>query len=202
MAALCGVTHDRVNGKLIDVQLEIEPITPSLDGLRDAYRVRIGPNEEDHMFESVLVLHSYQSAHETFRYFAEILLEVDVLLKLPRKHVVIAPIAMCYSLWWADFWITNATSPKEPHAVNLDIYVYDENEESNPKNGFVGDRCTAFGFRTTVEEAKHFGNSLMEELIAAWRMRQELGISVDDEAENWPEYFKDDPKWSAYFRED
>jgi hypothetical protein len=200
MAALFGVTRDRISQKPVDTRLEIEPIAPSTCAPLDAYRVHIGPNEERRVFQSVLSLHDYQCAHSTMRFFAEVLGEAEALLELPCKHIVVALVGVHYSLWWADFWLTNASSRAEPRAVNVDMYVYDETKESNPDTGFVGDRCTAYGFRTTAEEARRFGDSLMGELIAAWHLRRESGLSVPED-ELWPGYFADDPKWSTRFRD-
>jgi hypothetical protein len=62
------------------------------------------------------------------------------------------------------------------------------------------DRSSVIG--AALKDAVQFGNDLLKELIDTWKQRQYLGISVGDEAEDWPEYFADNPKWSRYFTQE
>lgn len=198
MAVLRGSLSNRRDREQFTNCVEIVPLTPALDAPRNAYRVRIGPNSWGHVFESRVSTDGYPDTHESMRFLAEACSCVQTLVALPAKAVASAPIGFRYSLWWSDFLLTNAGTPRRPDALNVAVYVYDTVEQETGQT-CPCDRCTVFDFATNVEAVATFGDALMFELIAAWRKRQELGIGVEGEADDWPGYFEGDPKWSRLF---
>lgn len=194
MAKLLGQTRDHKTAKLIDATLEISPIAPTLTGLRDAYRISVGPNAEGHVFDATLTV---MDGHYGVQFAAEMFSRLSELLDLPKNRY--SHLAFHNSVGWADFFVTATAGLAKPPRARVEVYVFDQPQDYDIERGFFGDRCAAFHLHASVDEVAAFGDDLMRELIAAWQKRLDLGLSVGDEAKEWPEYFRNDPKWSRYF---
>ncbi len=199
MATLAGLAWIAETDKLVDAEITIDPVIPTLNGPHDAYHIRLGPNSDGSMMESTLILHGYCRVHNEFKFVAEMCREAEAVLTLPKHPVGVGRCGVTYETGWADFQFVQANTRKKPTDLDVALHVrYLVRNGPNPV--WLQDRHTAFRIRTTVDNAICFGETLMGQLLVAWRKRGELGLSVDCEEEDWPAYFADDPKWSAYFQ--
>lgn len=198
MATLTGKVWLAENDRRVAGEFTIDPVAPASDGPRDAYRLRIGPNSDQFTIDTTLILHGYHGAHDEMKFVAEMCREARALLTLPRRSVGASRWSVVAATGWADIHLIEAATKGAPGGIDLAVYVRDL-VRNGPNPVWRHGRCTLFSMKTTVDEIAHFGDTLIGELIAAWEKRQALGMSVGAEAQDWPAYFADDPKWSEHF---
>lgn len=181
MAVLCG--KDLVHG---DYVLKVEPITPTLDGPRDAYEVVL-QHQGNIIYHRQHSVYNWQSRHYyiydiafAFQSAARLLdqtfdfsiYEADSEhLRRPKQRS-----SLFVSTDWLEFVLSGQINRYRGPFIVVRLFL----EEEKDVSGVLVRGVTA-RFTCPPEEAEQFGRSLAEECRAAERQRVAKGIPECDE---------------------
>jgi hypothetical protein len=188
MAKLYGKRSEQLT-----YSLEIVPITPTLDGPRDSYRVTLCENEivvfqrqyrvwqYDHSF-SLGHYWMFRIAH-AFQFASHLVgAKLDFCLSppYPAPPEYNQPACIREGIDWLEFVLWGDTVKKERRFY---VMVYfgmepEELETDSPLTHYIG-----ICFYCAPEDAENFGRELEAECLEAKRRRFELGIEAWDDVE-------------------
>lgn len=163
----------------------ITPVTPAPDGPRDAYDITLSPDDKGQTLSVRGNVHGWQLDHYYFERIASAFAKVA---ELPGKTQGISicgskeePTVIYLNAVWIHILVWSGQSDYTMNRINVNIFLLDEfyRERTGEK------RFLEWGLSTTVEEARKFGDELMQELNEAKRLRRELRIETEwDTLEN------------------
>jgi len=178
MAAISGIDQ---RGRAY--RLSITPVTPALDGPRDAYDICFESGYGE-FFSARGDVHGWQLGHYHFDRIAELFRNAERVLDLNEYDLYPLMPSLYEGLEWFHVILLPSRSKKSPDGLTVMLFVSDFAQEGPETQDLYDHRFVHFRFNTVVAIAQKFGNDLIRELNEARRLRIALGIATDDDVDH------------------
>lgn len=157
--------------------LQISPVAPSMDGPRDAYLISFGPSESGRTVEINCCVYGFQLNHSYFEEFADAFIDAAALRDHRFQGNARRNLSITDSIDWMYVVITDIGARKVPDQVAIHLFYSQQERELKIEQYDY----KLFRMVSTGQEARRFGEELMEEIAQARLERKRLGLLTDEE---------------------